>query len=145
MLRESLAFSLVFDWKPNWFLSWKLFLCGESSFGLSILRGSWHRFVHLLHLIHILCFFVLEFLQGQQWWFLNLHPERSKPSVYGLDCITWYQSLNPGSSLKLYPSIRCNSIIFVFEFSGKKKWEIGFHLILVCLCVSFVLWWVSKL
>ena len=33
-------------------------------------------------------FSVLEFLEGRQWRFLNLHPERSEPSVHGLDCIS---------------------------------------------------------
>ena len=130
MLRESLASSLVFDWKPNWFLSRKSFLCGESSFGISILHGLWHCFVHLIHIFH---FSVLEFLEGQQWWFLNLHPEWSEPSVHGLDCITWYQSLNLKSNSKLYPSIRC-SLSFSF-LSFFEKWETVFHLILVCLCL----------
>ena len=89
VLKESLASSLVFDWKPNWFLSRKLFLCGESSFGLSILRGSWHRSVHLLHLIHLFLFFYSCVLWRSTMLFLNLHPKWSKSRVHGLDCITF--------------------------------------------------------
>ena len=87
MLRENLASSLVFDWKQNWFLSRKLFLCEESSFDLSILCGSWCRSVHLLHLLHLFFIFCSYVLWRPTMMILNLHLERFVPSIHGLDCI----------------------------------------------------------
>ena len=141
MLRESLASSLVFDWKPNWLLSRKLFLSGESFFGLSILHGSWCRSVHLLHLS---IFYVFLFLSSWKvnnvgsWIFIWNDPNQAS--------MAWIashsnQSLNPENSLKLYPSIRCSSIIYIFECSKKNEKMILIWFMFVC--VFLVCFWVN--
>ena len=128
MLRESLASSLIFDWKPNWFLSRKLFLCDKSSFGVSILRGLW---CHSVYLFHLFCFSVLVFFEGQHWcsWICIWNDLNQAFMAWIASCCirAWIRRAVWKYILQL------GAVSSFSFFSFFRKWEVIFHLILVCL------------